>query len=350
MFEAVAAQAGLVRALGMEPVVIGLADSYSAEDRARLGGGEVLALSPAGPGMLGYAPGMARALRAARLDLLHLHGIWTACSAAASGWARTTRRPYLVSPHGMLDPWILGRGRLKKAVAGALFERSSWRRAAAFHALTDDEAADIRAATGRDGTIVIPNAVAPVGASAARTPTVVYIGRIHPKKNLDGLIDGWMLARDTLGPLGARLRIAGWGAEEDVAALRGKLAGNHDMEFLGPVYGAQKAELLEAAAFLALPSHSEGLPVAILEAWAAGTPTIMTRHCHLPQGFVRHAAIECGTDAQSIAAALRSGFAKTGAEHQAMARAAAALIEEEFAPAVVSQHWREAYRALLGGG
>jgi poly(glycerol-phosphate) alpha-glucosyltransferase len=40
-------------------------------------------------------------------------------SRAGLQWARRTGKPYLISPHGMLDPWITGRGRAKKALAGS---------------------------------------------------------------------------------------------------------------------------------------------------------------------------------------------------------------------------------------
>jgi poly(glycerol-phosphate) alpha-glucosyltransferase len=299
--------------------------------------------------MVGYAPALVPGLLAAELDLVHLHGIWMYPSRAASRWAERTGRPYVISPHGMLDPWILGRGRLKKAVARLGYERRSWRRANCFHALTEAEADDIQAASGRGDSVVIPNAVPMAKGEAAREPILVYLGRIHPKKNLDGLIAGWRQARDVLQPIGARLRIAGWGEAEHVEQLRGQLAadGGEDIVFLGPAYGAEKVALIGSARFLALPSHSEGLPVAILEAWAAGTPTLMSQHCHLPEGYLRGAAIDCGTDPVAIAAALRRAFSQPKPAWRQMADAAVELVRERFTAEAVAKRWREAYGALI---
>ena len=178
---------------------------------------------------------------------------------------------------------------------------------------------------------------------------LAYIGRIHPKKNLEGLIEGWKLARDVLGPLGARLRIAGWGADQDVAALRAWIAaaGGDDIEFIGPAFGAEKAALLGSARFLALASHSEGLPMGILDAWAAGTPTLMSRHCHLPEGFEAGAALDCGTDPESIAECLRAAAKLSEGEWQAMSDAGLRLTRTTFSPGAVAQRWEEAYSALL---
>ena len=47
-------------------------------------------------------------------DVVHTHGLWTYLSVAVPRWACRTNRPYVVSPHGMLDSWALERSKLKK--------------------------------------------------------------------------------------------------------------------------------------------------------------------------------------------------------------------------------------------
>ncbi len=76
VFEAVVIQADLIRSLGGEPVIVALADRFSAEDRPRFGASEVIHVPVRGPAQIGYAPQLIEALLAARLDCLHLHGIW----------------------------------------------------------------------------------------------------------------------------------------------------------------------------------------------------------------------------------------------------------------------------------
>ena len=349
VFEALVAHARLVANLGHQPVVFALADEHSAEDQARFGPIEVRTFPVTGPSIVGYAPEMTKDLVEARLDLVHLHGIWQYPSRAASTWAARTGKPYVISTHGMLDPWILARGRLKKWIGRMAYENASWRRASRFHALTEQEAADIVAATGRDASVVIPNPVPP--ASAERTPgqfVILYLGRIHPKKNIDALIDGWKLVRDAVAAKDAALLIFGWGADEHVRSLQDRLEALEDpsIKFAGPAYGEFKATLLADARFLCLPSHSEGLPMAILEAWAAGTPTLMSQHCHLPAGYERGAALDTGTTPETIAAALRTALSMPEQEWKAMASAAAELARDSFSLESVAEAWRQTYAEL----
>lgn len=351
VFEAVTQQAALIRKAGGCPMVFALAEPQAEGDRERFGDTRVVHCRVLGPAQIGYAPGLGRALRAANLDLVHLHGIWMHPSAAAADWARATRLPYVISPHGMLDPWITARGRWKKTAARWAYERASWRAATAFHALTNDEAADIARETGHGDQLIIPNAApkASAAVSPERSPCFLYLGRIHPKKNLDALLAAWALQKRAVAHAGAELRIAGWGEPGHVAALRRAVAAaGPSVRFVGAAHGEDKAHLLASARFLLLPSLSEGLPMAALEAWAAGTPTVMTPACHLPQGFATGAALRCDASAPSIAAALGDALAMEGATWRRRQAAALALAGGPFAPATVAAQWVAAYARLAG--
>lgn len=83
--------------------------------------------------------------------------------------------------------------------------------------------------------------------------------------------------------------------------------------------------------------------MAVLEAWAAGTPTIVSAGCNLPEGFAVGAAIESGIDVAAITAALDAGAALDGEAHARMSGAARALVGARFTPAIIAAQWREAY-------
>ncbi|MEO5597765.1 MAG: glycosyltransferase [Novosphingobium sp.] len=352
VFEAAVAQAALIRSLGGVALVFALDDADAARDRSRFGSSSVSLAQVSGPRQIGFAPHLPEMLIDAQLDCLHLHGIWMYPSRAGSRWAKQTGRAYVISPHGMLDPWITARGRWKKALARLGYERAGWARASFLHALTAREAADIQRETGRADSVVVPNALPPAGESsppdlAARPPVIAYLGRIHPKKNLTALVAGW---RRAVRPAGARLLIAGWGDAPDVEALRHAIAESDSIEFLGPVFDAAKADLLRRARFMVLPSLSEGLPMAMLEAWASGTPTIMTSACNLDEGFAAGAAIQSGFNPGEIAAVLERGLAMDEGEWQAMAAAARGLAQGRFAADAVAGEWLAAYSRAMDLG
>jgi len=342
----------MITKMGADPVVFALADEHSESDRGRFDGAQVELGRVRGPAQVGYSPELGQKLLMADLDLLHLHGIWMATSHLAARWAARTERPYVISPHGMLDPWITARGRNKKRVARLGYERRSWARASLFHALTQAEATDIIRETDRYEVDVIPNAVMPTyngSMSAEGTGGIVYLGRIHPKKNIAALVEAWCLLTHHSGSSVPTLTIAGWGDETHVAEVRAQVDRVADarLQFVGPVFGDAKRKLIAEAVVLALPSLSEGLPMAILEAWAAGVPTAMSVHCHLPEGYEAGAAVDSGTDVPSIAAALAVLTSEDAATRAGRRAAARTLVKQHFSDDVIRNRWELAYDRLL---
>jgi poly(glycerol-phosphate) alpha-glucosyltransferase len=344
VFEAVVRQAAMIRDLGGDVRVFALQDAHSEADQARFGGVPVINARVRGPAQFGFAPSLVQHLLDAELDLLHLHGIWMYPSRAATLWAGRTGRPYLISPHGMLERWITARNRWKKTLARRGYELASWRAADRFHALTGAEAADVVRETGRTDCVTIPNPAPSVDSPAnpRDEPVIAYIGRIHPKKNLLALISAWLRATR---PAAATLEIAGWGEPADIAALERAVAqAGPSVRYLGPVFGLAKTALLGRARFLALPSLSEGLPMAVLEGWAHGVPAILTPQCNLPEGVAAGAAIACGTTPESITQALQSALAIDDARWAAMAHSAQGLAAGPFSTTRIAASWAAAYR------
>lgn len=345
VFEAVVRQADMIQALGGEPRVFAVDHGHVDEDSARFAPGSLTLCHQVGPAAVGFSPEMVSRLVEADLDVLHLHGIWMYASAAGAAWARRTGKPYIVSPHGMLDPWITARGRWKKALARAGYERRNWAIATCLHGLTPREADDVRAETGRTDTVVIPNAgpdpVVQVG--SLPPPQMVYIGRIHSKKNLLALVAAW---KAITRPTEARLILAGWGDAPDVAKLESAIEGEDSIAFVGPIFGKAKDALIAESRFIVLPSLSEGLPMAILEAWAAGVPTVMTTECNLPEGFEAGAALECGYDAASIGEALSRALALDEISWRTMAKNARDLAADRFSADRVAAMWGQTYARL----
>lgn len=362
VFEAVRGLAAGLQASGAVYVsAVGLADEMTAEDAAAWEGIPTTACPVRGPAALGYAPQLANVLREVNPDLIHLQGLWTYTSVAVAAWSHRTGRPAVITPQGMLEPWAVQNSRWKKRIAGAVYEDRNLRRAACLHALSDKEVHDIRVYGLRNPICVIPNGVdlpskagkvsAPWnGAVPGNAKVLLYLGRLHPKKNLEALIQGWASALRSTGCKDWWLVIAGWDQGGYERRLR-QLVYEQQLArvcFAGPQFGeAKDASFRHANAFV-LPSLSEGLPVVVLEAWSYGLPVLMTPECNLSNGFETGAAIQIGTDPQAICAGLAALFDQDNSGREEMGSRGRTLVERQYTWPRVAEQMRAVYRWVLG--
>ena len=149
--------------------------------------------------------------------------------------------------------------------------------------LAQSELAAYREFVPEQNVVALPNgidcrpygAVGTVRSDPAHPLHAVYIGRIAREKGLYETLQGLRLAHE-LG-VDARLVVAGAGPEEPRLRRYAQALGIAPRVcFIGPVFGNDKVKLLSGADLMVLPSYSEGLPYALLEAMAAGVPVVAT--------------------------------------------------------------------------
>lgn len=322
IFPIVRAHARVLAQTGrVSPVVYGLWDAAADEDARTLAPVEPTIYRPSIPSF-GYAPKMGDDIARANHDVLHQHALWMYPSVAGLRWRRRTGKPTVVSVQGMLEPWALRNSALKKRIAAALFERANLREAACIHC-SQAEVAGVRAFGLSNPIAVLPNGV-DLPAPSAPPPrpawmhegekTLLFLGRLHPKKGIDELLQALSLIRSSAPAVFAswRVAIAGWDDGGHEAAMRARvreLSLDDRVTFTGPLFGEDKVAAFRHSQAFVLPSHSEGLPMAVLEAWSWSLPVLMTRECNLPEGFADGAAIEITTDPGAMAAVLAESLA-----------------------------------------
>jgi glycosyltransferase involved in cell wall biosynthesis len=321
---------------------------------------------PVRPFAFGFAPSLLRMLESAELDLLHAHGLWMYPSFASLRWSRRQRRPCVVSSHGMLDPWAVRNAAWKKRLVGWWFEDAHLTEAACLHALNEAEARAIRAYGLRNPICVIPSGIklptdeAPAPPAWAKELShsrkiLLFLGRLHPKKGLANLLralaavqrDGSTITREWT------LVVAGWnqgGHEQELKRLADDLGVAETVRFVGPQFDRDKAASYGIADAFVLPSLSEGLPVAALEAWSYGLPVLMTEACNLPDGFAAGAALRIEASPAGIEEGLRSLFARSASERRAIGARGRMLVAKRFAWPQIAAEMRSAYEWVLGGG
>jgi glycosyltransferase involved in cell wall biosynthesis len=318
----------------------------------------------------GYSSHLAGALVGANLDILSTHGLWKYCSLASLRWHHRMRRPYVVHPHGMLEPWALQNSKLKKRIAAMLYEDRHLREAACLRALCDAEAQSIRAYGLHNPICVIPNGVdlpaertdsafmaqdSELSRVAEDKKLLLYLGRLHPKKNVANLIRAWKQTVDSNSSALEQwvLAIAGWdqnGYEGELKKLVSECGLADSVRFLGPLFGPQKEAAYRACDAFVLPSLSEGLPMTVLEAWAYAKPIVMTPECNLPEGFAAEAALQIGTEPEQISAGLKRLTEMTDADRKATGHRGRALVATKFSWPQIGEQMRAVYDWLVGGG
>lgn len=367
LFESVRHLSLSLHQAGVDVEIFSCADKYSGEDIRQW-----LPLAPqvfpiVGPQAFGYASGLCLSLTHAKYDVAHCQGIWMYPSVANLIASRRSRIPYLVSPHGMLDPWAVRNSRWKKLLAGYVFENAHLRGASCIRALCASELESVRAYGLKNPVCVIPNGIhlptqssyceAPwVGSVAEGKKILLYLGRIHPKKGLVNLLKAWKNCQADGGNKdlsGWALVIAGWdqgGHEAELKALADELGIGREVVFVGPQFDEAKQACYHHADAFVLPSFSEGLPMVVLEAWAHRLPVIMTPQCNLPEGFEAGAAINVDTTAEDIARGLLDLAGMTATERQAMGERGLQLVQERFTWERIAEDMKQVYEWILGGG
>ena len=235
--------------------------------------------------------GLARELDAS--SVLHLHSVFTFPTTAVARLARLRRVPYVVSPHGALVArFMRQKSQLAKSLWLRLFDRRTLAQASRVHLTSENEQRELAALGLRIPDVIM----APNGAGARReldelaglgnpqalpegprrlgseAPYGVFLGRISWVKGLDRLVRA-------LAHTQARVLIIGHddeGLRPELERSAAQLGVSTRLEFLGPLTGSAKWQLLRAARFLILPSYSENFGNVVAEAMALGCPVIVT--------------------------------------------------------------------------
>ena len=326
-----------------------------------------------------HSADMRKSLARDGIDLMHVHGLWSFPSLAVPKIGMTTGAPWIISPHGMLDPWALQNSRWKKQIARLLFENRHLEKASCLHALCESEAESIRSIGLTNPICTIPNGVQLPNISRTETQReigpnlLLFLGRLHPKKGLENALRAWR-SLETSRRAGWNFVIAGWdqgGHEAELKDLCDELEivwndQNQGTEFLdrlmsatgsesqvffpGPFFGNEKARLLQSANAFILPSFSEGLPMAVLEAWAYELPVVLTKHCNLEIGLEYNAAISVETEPISISNGLDELFSLSDAQRSSMGKAGRDLVANHFSWDSVAKDMIGVYEWIIGGG
>lgn len=312
---------------------------------------------------LGYSRDIHKLIEDYKPDIIHSQGLWMYHSAAVLRYKK--RHPevkVIVQPHGMLDPWAVRNSGWKKRIVGYWYEYENLRRADCIHALCQSEADAIRAFGLKNQIAIIPNGIDLPGCSldeiiarrqnTGGRKTLLFVGRIHPKKGLRELIEAVAILKCRLPDLVNEwhVKIAGWDQLNHTAELKMLIDSKNLSDcitLVGPAFGDEKERLLTEASAFILPSFSEGLPMSVLEAWAYALPVVITPHCNLPEGSEADAALLCEPKPESIADSLISLFSMSANQRTEIGLKGRRLVERQFSWPHIADATIRLYKSLL---
>jgi glycosyltransferase involved in cell wall biosynthesis len=183
--------------------------------------------------------------------------------------------------------------------------------------------------------------------SIAPDRSILYLGRIHPVKGVDLLLEAFArfsARRDW--------RIALAGPADDSAyvrrlsALAEKLGIERLIDWLGPVYGREKFALIQRSWVICVPSHTEVIGMVNLEAAACRVPTVTTEATGLTQ-WSEHGGFLADATIASLSERLARALTMSAEERAQRGEMLRRLVETQYSSAVVKERWQELYAGAI---
>jgi glycosyltransferase involved in cell wall biosynthesis len=308
------------------------------------------------------------------VDVVHIYSLYIFASTAAAHLCRKLKVPYLLHPHGTLDPYLLRRHAARKQIYSWLLERRNFQRAAAVLFNSNEEMRlagewldqNVPPNNGEPGPI---RAMVPVGVDEdwlrQATPAarerfrrkfpeligrriVLFFGRLSFKKGMEVLAQAFIeVAREHKD---LQLVVAGPDTEGYGGKMREWLKAGGVMEgttFTGILTGEERIAAMQEAEAFVLPSYSENFGQAVAEAMACGVPVVISNRVNLwPEVEAAGAGLVVDSDAQQTARALLTLLHNPALGRQ-MAECGRRLVAQRYSWKAVGDQMIELYQEIV---
>lgn len=300
-----------------------------------------------------------------KFDIIHIHGLYRFPPTYAAWQARRQGVPYIIRPHGALDPYLYDKNSTGSLRFKRLYERwfdlPNLHGAGAIHYTAEEERERAAFLGLKAPSFVVPNgldwarfrALPTRGALRARwglgdAPMVLFLGRLHFKKGLDLLIPAFDALRRRVP--GAQLVIAGPENDDYGGKVRGWVRERGleaAVHFVGSLHGADVVQAYVDADVFALPSYTENFGMTVAEAMACALPVVVSDQVNIhAEVSAAGAGLVTRCDADETTGAL-AALLQEPDRRRTMGKAGRRLVQARYMwPSIVEALTRE-YQAVI---
>ncbi|GGG93665.1 glycosyl transferase [Polaribacter pacificus] len=287
------------------------------------------------------------------IDCIHIHGVWMYPQFIASKFAIEHKIPFVLSPHGMYEPWLWKQGGLKKKLYFNLLAKKKFSKSAVLHAITKSEKENLQHLFADSTVQEIPNLIKTrqVGfedklEKKTSEKYLLFIGRLDPIKGIDVFIKAF----SQLSSNEFTLKIAGAFnsyKNELESYVKECNLDKGKVEFLGFV--KEKTVLIENAFIVVTPSHSEVIGMVNLEAAILKTPVISTHQTGLDPGWNSNGGMLVNPTVSEVTAALKTALSWTVLERNEYGNTLSDFVTKKYSWEHRLLDWVHLYENLKDG-
>ncbi|ARV15522.1 glycosyltransferase [Polaribacter sp. SA4-12] len=285
-----------------------------------------------------------------KLDCIHIHGTWMFPQFIAAKFCFQNNIPYVITPHGMFEPWLWENGTLKKKIYFHLLVQKYFSKATIIHAITSQEKRNLKKLFPEVNVSIIPNLIINKKEELVdelnKNKYLLYIGRLDKKKGIDLLIKAYI----KLNPNEIKLKIAGEinSYKEDlVKIINDSNIDANNIEFLGFVKGKAKEDLIKNAIALVAPSHSEVIGMVNLEAAILKTPVITTYQTGLSKLWKENGGGLINPNEKELTAALKNVLSWTDEKQKEEGEKLYKFVLQTYTWENRVHDWKKLYNSIL---
>lgn len=276
-------------------------------------------------------------------DVAIVHGLWNKASILGYRGLTQTKTPWVLFPHGMLDPyfrkikpfkhiikqiyWSLWQGRMLTNAHKVLFTSEEEKRLAKNAFIGHNQyKSGCPAYCAADQRIEgdLPTKTYGWEEKIAGAPYLLYLSRIHPKKAIDNLLTAFLTVTDESPSI--KLVIAGPDDSEYAKSLKDMAASlglTEKIVWTGMIEQQEKQKAFASAEAFVLPSHQENFGQVVAEALSCGVPVLISNKINIWREIEMDGAAIVGEDTVGDTTRVLREFLTIPAAEKTKMRAAA---------------------------